>query len=121
MLRAGYERKRPYINIVYNFKFLKLLEKFVQINYVNSYELLANGILRIYLKNNLDNNFKFKNTRLLFNRSIHTFVPYEHLVVVQKNNTSDTVYILLTDKGLLTQIEAINFKKGGIMICILYF
>lgn len=119
VLRVGYASKHPYINVVYNAKILRLLNKLIQIRYVSSYEILSNGMLRIYLLYDINNNSNFRYTKLLFKPSHRTHISYKRLIILHKYDFG-IIYILSTNSGLLTHTEAIHLRIGGELICVLY-
>lgn len=120
LIQNGYNGRRSFIKIGYNPKYLKLLNVFVRVRYVGYYKLLPSGFLRIGLVYDVANKPKFLYNWLLFTYFMHSNVSYEQMALVEKDNKFNAIYILKTDVGLLSHIEAINLRKNGIAICVLY-
>jgi len=118
--RMSYLAQSSYVYWVFNPETIQLLNKLVEIRYVDYYEFLENkAFLRIYLLYDIDFNPPYKFTKLLFNEYSRVYISYEKLCKLHKYNFN-IVCILFTTQGLLTQSEAINEKVGGELICVLY-
>jgi ribosomal protein S8 len=119
IIRVGYLCKHPYVNSPYNAKILRLLEKLIQLRYVNRYEIMDNNILRIILIYDINGCSNYRYTKILFKPSHRTYISYKRLIILYKYDFG-IVYILSTSHGLLTHSEAISLRVGGELICVLY-
>lgn len=57
------------------------------------------------------------NIKLISRPSREVYITYQELVNLNKHNFASIIYFLNTTKGVLSHIEAINYKIGGKLIC----
>jgi ribosomal protein S8 len=118
ILRVGYLSKRQYVKVPFNKKIISLLKIFSRIRYIKRFQKISEREVKIFLIYNKNMPF-YKFTRSIFSSSNILRISSKNLIRLHKYDYG-TIYILSTPKGLLTHLEAIQMKKGGLLICVLY-
>jgi ribosomal protein S8 len=110
-------KKNLHFNIFFtkkNLLFINFLKNFTFINKYYIIKIKNKFYIRIYLyyyKNKIiSNNFK-----ILSSPSKSFFLSYKSLRLISKR-TSSSVFILSTDRGLLSHKQALNQKLGGLVL-----
>jgi ribosomal protein S8 len=110
-------KKNLHFNIFFtkkNLLFINFLKNFTFINKYYIIKIKNKFYIRIYLyyyKNKIiSNNFK-----ILSSPSKSFFLSYKSLRLISKR-TSSSIFILSTDRGLLSHKQALNQKLGGLVL-----
>lgn len=116
LIKYNYELKNTYIKITKlnknDFKIINLFIKFNIVKYVKK----NNNKYYIYLKY-FKNKVIFKNIKNLYKPSKPFFLKVSE--IIKLNKKKNKIFVLSTNKGLITNYEAEKNKIGGIPILII--
>lgn len=109
--------KKKYYYYIYDNKTNKLIHKFMElglIKYTIKSQTSKNKI-KIFI-NYEKNTTIFKNLKILYklNKKQHINVK---TLITQKKFKLNSVFLLSTSNGILTNFEALHQKNGGILLC----
>lgn len=107
--------KKKYFYHNLNKKNEPFIKKLILLNILSACEKLntKQAKLTVFYKN--ENRF-FKKIKLMYKLSAPFYIKWKTLIKI-KNFKHNSLYLLLTNKGCLTNHEAIKFKIGGILLC----
>lgn len=109
--------KRKYFYVRLNNKSLWLLQKFLDLNTVAIIQCLNKNehLYKIHLSY-INNTSVYKSIKIYYKNSRPIFVNLKTLQKI-KNYKNNCTYLLLTNKGILTNTEALNMSQGGMLLC----
>lgn len=125
--KVAIQNKKKFFITKQNLISVKILQYLYSEGLINNYELKD-----IYLIDQNDEKRKIKKKIILVNFSISTLKPkivdiHSSLIKSKQNitytellnnNRKDFIILLTTNMGIITDSEAIKYKKGGIILCI---
>lgn len=112
VIKVNYLLKKKNIKILINKKDLKILKIFIKLNLISSIKINHNTYNVIF--HYIDNEPTFKNIKNLFKTSNMIYLNLNQIKKINKKNNS--IIILSTNKGLITNFEAEQYKIGGIVV-----
>lgn len=115
-IKVAYNSKLSTVIIPYNKQLLFLLDKFVEISYIDCY-CIKNNYIYISLSNNRSGHWK--NAKIVSTQSKKYYISYKKLHLITKYDFS-TVVILHTSQGILTNQQAIKNKIGGQILFVFF-
>jgi ribosomal protein S8 len=93
----------------------KYLKKLIQLNIIKGVKALGNNKIKVFITY-INGKPLYKNIKLLYKPSNKFIVNLNTLKKIHKYKNVP-VYLLFTNKGFLTNMEAITHKTGGILFC----
>lgn len=115
-IKVAYNSKLNVVIIPYNKHLTFLLDKFVDISYIECYSI-KNNYIYISLSNNKSG--YWKNAKIVSTQSKKYYISYKKLHLITKHDFS-TVVILHTSQGILTNQQAIKNKIGGQVLFVFF-
>jgi len=117
-LKLNIARKNYFFDIKVNNKILKLIKVFYKLNIIRRFVLLTPYKYRIYTTwfDRYSSILNLKN----YSRTSNPIRIRLNSLNILKTNTYNSYLILSTPKGILTHQEAIHYKVGGFLICIIF-
>jgi len=116
----GYQHRRSEVCCRYTIPSSKLLEFLVQYGFIRSFRPLTNFAV-IYLKQMRPGQasrpplFYFQRFNKAPNKRYRA-VSYRNLLRMHRHDSGAALYLLNTDRGLLTSTEAVNQGVGGYLL-----
>jgi ribosomal protein S8 len=115
LIKMNYICKKKKLNLKIYKKDLKIIQIFVKLNLITIVKknINKNLIVDIYFQY-IGGEPLFKNIKNLNKPSKTTLINYKQLLKINKKNNS--LFIISTNKGLITNFEAEKYKIGGNII-----
>jgi len=109
------KKKYYYFNL--NRKSQQVLLKFIDLGLIASIKYLDNNNIKckIFI-NYVNKTTTFKTLKILLKLGKKSSISLKTSLKLKKYKTNST-FLLLSSKGIITNFEAINFKIGGILLC----
>lgn len=115
-IKVAYNNKLSSVKIPYNKHLIFLLNTFINISYIESYEIKDTYV---YINLNRDAINYWKNVKIISTQSKKYYISYKKLHLMTKYDFS-TVVLLHTSQGILTNQQAIKNKIGGQVLFIFF-
>jgi len=116
-IKNNYNLKNDYVKIdKLNTNDIKIIQIFMKLNIVNHIKIKDNSYY-LYLKY-LNNNTIFGNIKNFHKPSKPYFLSLKE--IKKTNKKKNNIYILSTNKGLITNFEAEKKKIGGLLILLIH-
>jgi ribosomal protein S8 len=114
LIKMGYLYKKKNLKIKIYKNQQQLLKILIQLNMIKFLKKIDNyNNYMIYLTY-VNNKPIFSNIKNLYKPSKIYYITLKNLIKFNKNNRS--IILMSTNKGVMTNFEAINLKCGGILI-----
>ena len=116
-LKINTARRNFFFETIVNKKVLEFIRLIYRLNIIRRYIRLTNKTYRIYPAWS-GCAAHFKSIKCYRPNNNPIIVSYKALLILQ-NHTGVSDIILSTPRGILTQREAIKFRTGGILMCMI--
>ena len=113
LIKLNYVRKNNFFTVKYSKNNFDLLNLLLSINFIKNFYMDGKNINIV-----LHSSFR-RYIKILYTPSNYKYVKYSALKNNYRNNLSSTL-VLSTDKGLMTQLDAIKNGLGGVMLFIIF-
>lgn len=115
-LKMAIARRCFVFTVVVNEKVLCLIRMFLKLKIIRRVERLAPKRYRIYIK--WQNNHTNLHSLVFYSLAAHPLRLTHSALVVLNTHTFGSTIVLSTTRGLITHREALKYRLGGIIICI---
>lgn len=112
LIKISVSKNKKGFVIINNTKNINIVKVFLKINIIKFVRIKDNYIFA-YI-NYVNNKPIFKNIINMFKPSKKRFISLKELEKIKKKH--NWILILSTNKGLINNFEAVNFKVGGLLI-----
>ena len=111
-------RKLLKIKIVYTRQTIRLLKILYRVGLVKNFSIIKlEQTLYIWLTPFFYKNVPFfKSAKLISTSSKKFYVSYRALKLLGRS-VGSSIYILSTSRGLMTHLECLSYRTGGILLC----
>jgi ribosomal protein S8 len=116
IVKLNYMLKRNKIKIKLNKNDFKIIKIFIKLNIIKNIKKNKNNFY-IYFRY-VKNNPVFYSIKNIYKPSKPVFINFKEIKKINKKNNS--IFILSTNKGLITNFEAEKNKTGGIIITLIH-
>jgi len=116
LIKINYTLKRTKLKTKLNKNDFKIIKIFIKLNIIKSVKK-ENNNYHIYFKY-VNNNPVFYNIKNLYKPSRPFFINLDEIVKSNKKKTN--IFILSSNKGLITNFEAEKNKIGGVLILLIH-
>ena len=115
LIKLNYKYKNKKLNLKIKKKDYKIIQIFLKLNIIKLIKTEKNkyNSISIYFQY-ICNEPVYRNIKNLNKPSKPTLINYKQLIKI--NNKNNNIFILSTNKGLITNFEAENYRIGGIII-----
>lgn len=108
-LLYAYKSNKGYINIPRSRYALLILDIFMRKGFIQSYKVISSKIIVVYLVY-YEGRALFTGFKMISKPSKRVYMSY---INIRSKLLKRRLVVISTDKGLLTSMECIAFKKGG--------
>ena len=117
LINLNLVNKSKYFYIKLDNKGLWLLNKFLDLNIVSLVKCLDKNknLYKIHISY-INHVSIYKSVKIYYKSSKPIFVNLKTLEKT-KNYKNNNVYLILTNKGVLTNTEAMKLNRGGVLLC----
>jgi ribosomal protein S8 len=117
MYKLNLLNNKKYFYYKLNNKNQIILKKFIDLNLISYVKCIdnKNNLFKIYITY-IKNKPLYTNIKILYRISTPFYVNLKTLETM-KTYKYNSIYLLFTSKGILTNIEAVSCKIGGILFC----
>ena len=115
-LKMAIARRNFVFSIAINEKVLRLMRMFLKINIIRRIEKLTPKTYRIYIS--WYNNHTRLKSLVFYSLGAHPLRLSHAALLLLNTHTHNSHVILSTSRGLLTHREALKYRLGGIIVCI---
>jgi ribosomal protein S8 len=118
LIKLSYCMRQDYIYIKFVKKLLPILNLLVRVNYINSYKILTDNTLIIYL---VYRNKKsvWNNVKLYYRQSRYTYINIHRLKKFHYNEFNKLM-IISSPRGIITHEDALKYNVGGKLLFVLF-
>lgn len=119
VLNINSAKKNMWCTLIFSKKVHDLLKIFQQNGIIRYYKIifLNNKKFKIKVYLNYYKNFPLTKKIKLISRPSKTFFISVKALLIIKNRTHGSVFILSTTDGLINHTKALQYNKGGVLIC----
>ena len=116
LIKINYILKRKKLKTKLNLKDFKILKIFIKLNIIR-FVKKHKGEFIIYFKH-YKNEIIFNNIKNIYKPSKPHFMTFSQIKKINKKNNN--IFFLSTNKGLITNFEAENYKIGGVLVFLIH-